>query len=107
MVCEQACVTQTCSLSISGKFVIDLTQGKMRQTSACRETINITKRILIRGCGPLRETKVDQRANCPIFRITRSAVIMNLEIDMTGFREAVLITGTDKVCPGIQNCTIR
>ncbi|DBB01102.1 hypothetical protein WJX77_003106 [Trebouxia sp. C0004] len=70
------------------------------------ETINITKRILIRGSGPLGETKVDQRANCPTIRITRSAVIMNLEIDMTGFREAVLITGTDKVCPVIQNCTI-
>ncbi|KAA6428841.1 MAG: hypothetical protein FRX49_01716 [Trebouxia sp. A1-2] len=71
------------------------------------ETINIAKRILIRGCGSLGETTIDQRANCPTFRITRSAVIMNLMIDMTGFREAVLVTGTHKVGPVIRNCTIR
>ncbi|DBA69639.1 TPA: hypothetical protein ACH3X2_012700 [Trebouxia sp. C0005] len=70
------------------------------------ETINIAKRILIRGCGSLGETTIDQRANCPTFRITRSAVIMNLMIDMTGFREAVLVTGTHKVGPVIRNCTI-
>lgn len=72
----------------------------------CRETINITKRILLRGSGQLGDTKIDQRANCPTFRVGRSAVILNIEVDMTGFREAVLITGTDRVCPVLQNCSI-
>ena len=74
--------------------------------SVCRETINITKRILLRGSGQLGDTKIDQRANCPTFRVGRSAVILNIEVDMTGFREAVLITGTDRVCPVLQNCSI-
>ena len=34
-------------------------------------------------------------------------MIMNLDVDMTGFREAVLITGTNKACPLIKDCTIR
>ena len=72
----------------------------------CRETINITKRILLRGSGQLGDTKIDQRANCPTFRIGRSAVIMNIDVDMTGFREAILITGTDRACPVLQNCSI-
>lgn len=75
--------------------------------STCRETINITKRILLRGSGQLGDTKIDQRANCPTFRIGRSAVVMNIEVDMTGFREAILVTGTDRVCPVLQNCSIR
>ena len=75
--------------------------------SMCRETINITKRILLRGSGQLGDTKIDQRANCPTFRIGRSAVITNIEMDMTGFREAILITGTEKVCPVLQNCSFR
>ena len=73
----------------------------------CRETINITKRILLRGSGQLGDTKLDQRANCPTFRLGRSAVIMHVELDMTGFREAILITGTDRVCPVLQDCSIR
>ena len=73
----------------------------------CRETINITKRILLRGSGGLGDTKLDQRANCPTFRLGRSAVIMHVEVDMTGFREAILITGTDRVCPVLQDCSIR
>ncbi len=79
----------------------------VRQPLSCRETVNITKRVLIRGAGQLGDTKIDQRANCPTFRITRSAVILDLELDMTGFREAVLITGTDRVGPVMKNCIIR
>ncbi|KAL3162418.1 hypothetical protein ABBQ32_010088 [Trebouxia sp. C0010 RCD-2024] len=70
------------------------------------EAINITKRILLRGSGQLGDSKIDQRANSPTFRISRGAVIMNIEVDMTGFREAVLITGTDRVSPVLQKCSI-
>lgn len=32
---------------------------------------------------------------------------MNIEVDMTGFREAVMITGSENVRPLLQNCCIR
>lgn len=35
------------------------------------ESITITKRLLIEGEGALGEAVIDQRANCPTFRIAR------------------------------------
>ena len=42
-----------------------------------------------------------------MFRISRSAVVQNIELDMTGFREAILIKGGSNVCPVLQHCSIR
>ncbi|CAL8470738.1 g10280 [Coccomyxa elongata] len=69
------------------------------------ETVHVSKRVLIRGEGTLGETRIDQRANCPALRIGRTCV--GLDIDMTGFNEAVKIEGPASVRPAIQNCIIR
>ena len=37
----------------------------------CSECITLSKRLLVEGEGQLRETVIDQRANCPTFRIVR------------------------------------
>jgi Right handed beta helix region len=72
------------------------------------QSININKRILIEGEGDLGETVIDQRANCPTFRITRGGVVIrNLDIDHTGFREALLIEGKAAVTPLIENCILK
>lgn len=72
------------------------------------ETICIKKRVLIEGEGQLGETVIDQRANSPTFKIERGGVILrNLEIDHTGFREAILIDGNDHVNPLIERCEIK
>ncbi|KAK9828720.1 hypothetical protein WJX72_001708 [[Myrmecia] bisecta] len=71
------------------------------------ECLNIDKRILIRGEGLLGETRIDQRANCPTFRISRNCVIQNIDVDMTGFREAIMVTGPKEVQPLIEDCIIR
>ena len=65
------------------------------------------KRVLIRGEGMLGEARLDHRANCPALRIGRTCVVQGLDIDMTGFREAVKIEGPASVRPAIQNCIIR
>ena len=65
------------------------------------------KRLLIEGAGQLGETKIDQRANSPTFRISRTCVIRNIDIDMTGFREAIFISGPASVQPLIQHCIVR
>jgi len=72
------------------------------------QSVNINKRVLIEGQGELGETVIDQRANCPTFRITRGGVVIrNLDIDHTGFREALLIEGRSSVAPLIENCTLK
>jgi hypothetical protein len=72
------------------------------------QSVNINKRVLIEGQGELGETVIDQRANCPTFRITRGGVVIrNLDIDHTGFREALLIEGKSSVTPLIENCIIK
>ena len=73
----------------------------------CREALEIKKRILIIGSGVLGETKIDQRANSPTFRITHNCVIQNLDIDMTGFRECVHVTGKQNVTALLRNCLIK
>ncbi len=37
----------------------------------CSESVTLTKRVLIEGEGQLGEATIDQRANCPMFRIKR------------------------------------
>ena len=72
------------------------------------QSVNINKRVLIEGQGELGETVIDQRANCPTFRITRGGVVIrNLDIDHTGFREALLIEGKSSVTPLIENCILK
>jgi hypothetical protein len=72
------------------------------------QSITINKRILIEGQGTLGEMVIDQRANCPTFRITRGGVVLrNLDIDHTGFREALLIDGKATVTPFIENCILK
>ena len=41
------------------------------------------KRLLIHGEGALGEARLDPRANCPAFRISRNCVIRNIDVDMT------------------------
>lgn len=72
------------------------------------QSVNINKRVLIQGQGDLGETVIDQRANCPTFRITRGGVVIrNLDIDHTGFRESLLIEGKSSVTPLIENCILK
>ena len=69
--------------------------------------MDIDKRLLIRGEGRLGETQIDQRANSPTFRIRRTCVIHNLDLDMTGFRECLFVGGAASVHPLVSSCKIR
>ena len=72
------------------------------------ETIAVTKRVLIEGEGVLGETVIDMRANVPTFKVTRGgAVIRNLTIDHTGFREAVLVDGEVAVRPLLEMLDVK
>lgn len=50
---------------------------------------------------------VDQRANSPAIRITGNAMVAGMHLDMTGFRECVMIEGQRECRPVIYNCKIR
>jgi|TARA_B000000475_G_scaffold254855_1_gene234126 tetratricopeptide (TPR) repeat protein len=69
--------------------------------------VEIDKRVLIRGEGALRDTTCDCRNNAALFRIKRPCVIQNLDIDFTGFSEAIRIKGDSRVNALIENCVIR
>jgi hypothetical protein len=69
--------------------------------------MDIDKRRLICGEGRLGETQIDQRANSPTFRISRTCVIHNLDLDMTGFRECLNVGGSSNVHPLVSSCKIR
>ncbi len=71
------------------------------------QSVDVDKRILIHGEGRLGEASLDQRANSPAFRLRRAAVLRNLDVDMTGFREAVLVEGAAALRPLIDGCIIR
>ncbi|KAL4421167.1 hypothetical protein ABPG77_003350 [Micractinium sp. CCAP 211/92] len=72
------------------------------------ESVTLTKRVLIEGEGQLGEATIDQRANCPMFRIKRGGVVLrNIELDQTGFRDALLVDGPSSVHPLISGCTIK
>ena len=76
--------------------------------NAMGQSIDINKRLLVQGEGALGETVIDQRANCPTFKITRGGVVIrNIEIDHTGFREALLVEGGASVAPLIDGCVIK
>ncbi len=69
--------------------------------------MDVDKRILIQGQGSLGEARLDQRANSPAFRLRRAAVLRGVDVDMTGFREALLVEGGAAVRPLVQRCIIR
>eukprot|EP00879_Flechtneria_rotunda_P019728 GHRR01020730.1.p1 GENE.GHRR01020730.1~~GHRR01020730.1.p1 ORF type:complete len:533 (+),score=170.54 GHRR01020730.1:3275-4873(+) len=72
--------------------VIQLLPGTHVVSQVC---LNITKRILIEGLGASHEqVLLDHRANHPVFTISRACILRNLTIDMVGFCEAVIITGS-------------
>lgn len=64
-------------------------------------------RVLIRGSGSLGSTKIDHRANSPAFRMTGNAVVAGIDIDMTGFRESILVSGDAQCQPIFLKCIIR
>lgn len=64
-------------------------------------------RVLIRGSGTLGCTKIDHRANSPAFRMTGNAVVAGIEIDMTGFRESILVSGDAQCQPIFLKCIVR
>ena len=47
------------------------------------------KRVRIRGSAALGEARLDFRGNSPAFRFRSSSVLLNLDVDFSGFREAV------------------
>ena len=67
----------------------------------------VDKRILIRGEGALKEATVDCRSNVPLFRVTRPCVIQNVDIDFTGFSQAIHVEGGENVDALIENCRIK
>lgn len=67
----------------------------------------VTKRLLIRGAGGMGDARLDQRANSPALRLERACVVQGLDIDMTGFKEAVHVAGGAAVAPLILRCILR
>ncbi len=67
----------------------------------------MAKRVLIQGEGALGEARYDMRANSPALRVARACLIRRLDVDMTGFREALLVEGSANAKPAIQDCIIR
>ena len=67
----------------------------------------VDKRVLIQGEGVLGEARLDQRSNSPGLRLARSCWLRGLDLDMTGFREAVRIQGGPSVQPLLSSCIIR
>ena len=64
-------------------------------------------RVYIRAEGKLGTARIDQRANSPTFRMTANAMVAGLDLDMSGFRESVLIEGGPDCQPLIYNCIIK
>ena len=68
----------------------------------------MAKRVLLEGEGAPGEATIDQRANVPTLRLVHGgAVVRGLELDQSGFREALLVTGGPGVTPLIEDCVIR
>ena len=72
-----------------------------------RESVQVRKRVLIRGRGALGETRMDHRGNCPAFRLSNSSVLLNLDIDFSGYREALRFEGSDPSGALVHDCIIR
>ena len=75
--------------------------------NGCGQVADVDKRVIIRGEGAFREATLDARNNSPIFRITRPCVIQNVDVDFTGFSEAIRIVGDERVNPFVENCRIK
>ena len=74
--------------------------------NGCGAVCDVDKRVVIRGEGDFREAVVDARNNSPIFRIQRPCVLMNLDIDFTGFSEAIRVEGKLTCDPLIEHTQI-
>ena len=72
-----------------------------------RESLVVDKRVVLQGEGGLGEAKIDQRTNSPGLRLGRSCLLMNLDVDMTGFREAARVEGPASVQPLLLSCILR
>jgi len=79
----------------------------IQENGACRDSVQVKKRVLIRGRGGLGETKVDHRGNSPAFRLSSSSVLLNLDLDMTGYREALKFEGSDPSGALMHDCIVR
>ena len=55
--------------------------------------MHVSKRVLIQGEGELGEARYDMRGNCPALRLSRACFVRRLDVDMTGFREALKVEG--------------
>lgn len=75
--------------------------------NGCGQVVDVDKRVIIRGEGSFREATLDARNNSPIFRITRPCVVQNVDIDFTGFSEAIRVVGDARVKPFIENCRVK
>ena len=74
--------------------------------NGCGAVCDVDKRVVIRAEGGFREAVVDARNNSPIFRIQRPCVLMNLDIDFTGFSEAIRVEGKLTCDPLIEHTQI-
>ncbi|PSC73819.1 Small glutamine-rich tetratricopeptide [Micractinium conductrix] len=72
------------------------------------QAITLNKRVMIEGEGALGEATIDQRANVPTFRIVRGGVVLrNIDLDQTGYREALLVEGAAGTAPLLLGCRIK
>lgn len=81
--------------------------GRGESQTLCRETVDVGRRVLIQGQGSLGETRYDMRGNSPALRLGACCVVRGLDIDMTGFREALKVEGARTARPHISDCLIR
>ena len=84
-----------------------MSQRQLRGVFAPRESLVVSKRVVLQGEGHLGAIRIDQRTNSAGLRLTRSCLLMNLDIDMTGFREAVRVEGSAGVQPLLLSCIVR
>lgn len=70
--------THTCHLTALEFRDLLWIQASSFSGLGCRETVHVSKRVLIRGEGMLGETRIDHRANCPALRIGRTCIVQAL-----------------------------
>jgi hypothetical protein len=70
-------------------------------------TVTVTKRVLFRNEDDHDAiATIDQRSNSPALRILRSCVISGVSIDMSGHREAMMVSGSSRVQPLLSSVSI-
>ena len=67
----------------------------------------MARRVLIQAQGRLGDTRYDMRGNSPALRLGACCVVRGLDVDMTGFREALKIEGAQTARPLVLDCIIR